>query len=126
MYVGSTQLLSRETDDMRIFVSILTILLCSCAGTADMAARAPDRVYHSTKSRDVVAECLLDRVSESGLEPERTIGEGVTTIAFTSADALIRPKPAIYMFTIRDERTGSVIEMRRLGKAQLTIAETCF
>jgi hypothetical protein len=91
-----------------------------------MGARAPERIYHSSKTRDAVAECLLNRVSESGLAPERAVGEDVTTIAFTSADALIRPKPAVYMFTIKDAGTGSTIEMRRLGKAQLATAETCF
>jgi hypothetical protein len=111
---------------MRLFLVAGTVLLGGRAGTAEMSARAPDRIYHSANSRSAVAECLLNRVSESGLAPERTVGDGVTTVAFTSADALVRPKPAVYVFTIRDTATGSVIEMRRLGKAQLATAETCF
>lgn len=111
---------------MKAPLFLAAMMLAGCVSSVQMVQQAPFSVVHSDKSRSAVADCLLDRVSSDGLRPERTEDAGVTTIGFTSADALIRPRPAIYLFTVRDADTGSTIEVRRLGKAPLATAETCF
>lgn len=107
-------------------VPALALALCGCASTAELNRSAPDRIYRSADAPEAVAECLLDRVSSPDLRPERSAAGETITIAFTSADAIIRPRPAIYLFKIRSADSGSVVETRRLGKAKLATAETCF
>lgn len=105
---------------------VLALALSGCASTSEMALMPPAHVYHSERSAAVVADCILDRVTAPELRPRRSEQDGAIVVSFTSADALIRPPPAVYAFTIRSSGSGSVTEARRLGKASLVAAETCF
>lgn len=108
-------------------VSLLpTLLLAGCASASQMAQKPPARVYHSPKARSVIVECLLNRVTSADLHAVRTEAEGATTIAFTSAGAMIKPQPTVLLFTVRDEGSGSSTEAWRLGNVSLAAAETCF
>jgi hypothetical protein len=89
-----------------------------------MAETAPFETVHSQKPRAAVADCLLDRVSSDELIPNRQVGASETTVAFNGRG--LARKPAIYLFVIRDEASGSTVEVRRYAKATLTAAETCF
>jgi hypothetical protein len=108
-------------------VSILSLVLAGCASTAELPNYPPKATYHSEKSRDAVADCLLNRLTDPNLRPEVHKEAGLTTIGFTGLGGLTRP--GIYLFTIRDERGGSVIEarmMKGMTKTGLPTAETCF
>jgi hypothetical protein len=106
--------------------ALLAFVLSGCATAAEMAAHPPDRSYRSERSREAVAECLLDRMSDAELLPVRQDVGNVTTLAFESGGGLARPRPVVYLFTIRGEANGSVTEARLLGRPSLIIAETCF
>jgi hypothetical protein len=109
---------------MRAPFLIFLAALAGCATTADMAAKPASAVYHSHNARAAVADCLLNRVSDTDMWPERKVGPDVTTIGFTARDSATHT--GIYLFTIRDEGTGSVTEARRFAHAPLSYAETCF
>lgn len=102
----------------------LALLLCSCASTAELAAKRPFSVVHSAKNRDTIAECLLNRVTTDDLLPKKEVGAGFTTVSFDGRGLAARP--SIYQFLIRDEGSGSVVEVRRFAHASLAAAETCF
>lgn len=89
-----------------------------------MAAEPPGRVYQSAKSRDVIADCLLDRVASPDLAPQRDDVGHVTNLGFTGPG--MARKPAMYRFTIEDAGSGSMIEVRRYPGMSLAAVETCF
>lgn len=92
--------------------------------TEHLAAKEPFEVVHSAKSRETVADCLLNRVTSEELLPGRQVEGATTTLNFNGRG--IARKPAIYRFVIRDDGGGSVIEVRRYAKSTLAAAETCF
>jgi hypothetical protein len=108
----------------------LPLILGGCAAineTAHLDAQAPVGVYHSAKARSEVADCLLNRLSGSGMRPEQQISSGETMLRFTSTDQWT--SPGLYLFTINDEGSGSVVEARMphgFVKRGLPTAETCF
>lgn len=110
---------------MKAALFTLLLGLSACASTAEMASEAPAKVYHSRQGRDAVAECLLNRVSSDELTPKKQVDGAETTVGFTGRGGLAA-KPGIYLFTIRDEGSGSVTEARRFAHASLANAETCF
>jgi hypothetical protein len=106
---------------------LAALLLSACASTADMAQLPPDRTYQSAKSRADVSECLLNRLSDPGVHPERTITPSETTVAFSSAGGITHP--AIYVFKVSDAANGSLVQVRTmhgLARMDLSTAETCF
>jgi hypothetical protein len=107
-------------------VILALLALSGCVTTAEMATKPQFRVYNSGKPRGGVADCLLNRVTSPDLHPQRSDGPNATTVSFTSAGALLKPPPTVYLFTIRDAAHGSATEVRRLGHSDLTAAETCF
>lgn len=109
---------------MKGLVPALLLTLAGCATTADMAAQPASAVYHSKNARAAVADCLLNRVQDPYMWPERQVASDVTTIGFRARDSATHT--GLYLFTIRDEGAGSSIEVRRFAKMTLTIAETCF
>jgi hypothetical protein len=74
-----------------------------------------------------VANCLLDRLGGSGVLPQRADSVGATTLRFASIDQWTNP--GLYLFTIRDDRGGSIIEARMprgFATRGLPTAKTCF
>jgi hypothetical protein len=110
----------------RFFILCLP-LVAGCASTAHLDQAAPLAVFHSASARPAVANCLLDRLGGSGMMPQRTESVGTTTLRFTSIDQWT--SPGLYLFTIRDDRAGSIVEARMpkgFAKRGLPTAETCF
>jgi hypothetical protein len=86
-----------------------------------MQSRTPVAVEASTKSRDQVVDCLMNRLSSDWrFDVQRDATQ--TTLAFKT----VAGNPA-WLFTIRDSETGSVVEMRRMHGmvAGLNNAKTC-
>lgn len=103
----------------------LALLLAGCTTTtAHLAAKEPFEVVHSHQARTVVADCLLNRITSDDLMPTREIGTGITILTFNGRG--LARQPAIYNFVIRDEPTGSLIEVRRYAGSSVAVAETCF
>jgi hypothetical protein len=101
------------------------LLLSACTTTIEgMANQPPASVYHSAKAREAIIDCLLNRVGSDELRPQRTEAEHATTLGFTGPG--IARKPAMYLFTIRDEEKGAAVEVRRQAGMSLANAETCF
>jgi hypothetical protein len=97
----------------------------SCTTTTErLAAKEPFEVVHSKKARDIVADCLLNRVTSDEIVPSREVGPNATTLEFNGRG--LARKPGIYNFVIRDEGSGSAIEVRRFASSSLAAAETCF
>lgn len=110
---------------MKRSLAALALATSACATTTThLAAREPFEVVHSQKPRDAVAECLLNRVTSDELLPKRAVEGGTTTVSFNSHGMVMQP--AIYQFVIRDEGSGSLIEVRRFAHSPLVAAETCF
>jgi hypothetical protein len=112
---------------MKRLLPLCLPLLAACASTAHLDQAAPLATFHSASARTVVAKCLLDRLSGSGVTPQRTDSVGATTVRFTSTDQWTNP--GLYLFTIRDDSGGSVVEARMpraFAKRGLPTAETCF
>ena len=107
-------------------VIVLALLLSGCSTTtARMAASPPFKVVHSRQDRAKIADCLLNRVTSEDVIATRTEAQSSTTLAFNGSMGMVR-KPALYHFVIRDEPTGSEIEVRRYAGSNLSAAETCF
>jgi hypothetical protein len=103
-------------------LSIAALTLASCATPAQFMRREPAAIYHSAKSRDAVAECLMNRLSN-------------IEIAFQRQDYGTETRVGMYgslgpglVYSIRDEGSGSVTEMRRATPMTLgqKTARTCF
>jgi hypothetical protein len=110
---------------MRQTIAAIVLALSACSTTTEkLAAKAPFEVAHSQKSRETVADCLLNRVTSEDVLPSRHEENAVTTLSFNGRG--MARKPAIYHFVIRDEGTGSAIEVRRYADSSLAAAETCF
>lgn len=110
---------------MRIVV--LALLMAGCTETANLDRSAPIGTFQSTKLRSAIAECLLNRLSGNAMRPEQNVGAHETTLRFTSTDQWTNP--GLYLFTIRDAPSGSVVEARMphgFVKRGLPSAETCF
>ena len=111
---------------MKPAAAVAALALFGCATSEEMAEKPPLMTFPSAKPRDAIAECLLNRVTAPEYRPSKTADGGVTVVSFASADALVKPAPTVYLFTIRDSGAGSSTEVRRLGHASLAAAETCF
>lgn len=110
---------------MKFPLVALVLAVSACTTTTEhLAASAPFKTVHSQKSRDAVTDCLLNRVMSDDLLMKRDVGPSETTVAFNSR-GMVR-QPAIYLFVIRDEGTGSATEVRRYARASLAAADTCF
>jgi len=112
---------------MRLALFFVLPLLVGCASVSDLNDAAPVAVYHSPHGRSAVADCLLDRLGSSGVRPERQDSVNTSVLRFTSMDQWT--SPGLYLFTIEDEGTGSLIEARMphgFVKRGLPIAQTCF
>ena len=97
----------------------------SACSTTDLAQTTPDKIYRSARSREVVAECLLDRMTTGDNRMNKETVDGITTVSMTSGIARV----AVFLFTIRDDGNGgSITELRRFNKIALGQhnAETCF
>lgn len=109
---------------MRPLIPIV-LLLSACTTTIErMANDPPARVYHSANTRNAIAECLLNRVGSDELTPRKTETEHTTTLGFTGPGLAM--KPAMFLFMIRDDGAGSVVEVRRQAGMNVANAETCF
>lgn len=110
---------------MKKTATALALVASACTTTtAHLAAKAPFEVVHSQKPREVVADCLLNRVTSDEIIPDRQVGPTETQLAFNGRG--LARQPAIYQFVIRDEGSGSVIDVRRYAHSNLAAAETCF
>jgi hypothetical protein len=109
----------------RLLALAAFLVLPACAARLENAA--PVAIQQSVKSRDAVADCLLNRLSGSARRPERHDSPGKTTLRFTSLDQWT--SPGLYLFTISDAGTGSLVEARMprgFVARGLPTAETCF
>lgn len=88
-------------------LSTAALALGSCATTDQFMRREPAAAYHSAKSRDAVAECLLNRLSSIEYVFQRRDLGAETRVSLTGS---LGP---VLVFSIRDEGSGSVTEMRR-------------
>lgn len=107
---------------MKHIAILLVVALTGCSTTA-MMTKSPDASYPSQRSREVVSGCLLDRLLGE-LRPGRIErGADASVVKFTS----LAGNPTL-IFTVRDQGSGSVTEMRRLTRmsAGRRAAETCF
>lgn len=108
---------------MKRAAPFLAIALAGCS-INDLAASSVASTYPSAKRKDEVAECLMDRLASIGRLERRTVGDTVQ-VTVTSGAARV----GIYAFTIRDQGTGSLTELRKLkalSSPGLHNAETCF
>jgi len=107
----------------RVVVAVAAAHLVGCA-TMHEAQSSPERVYHSHKSRDAVANCLIDRLADSNLRVHRNDEYGRTWIKVSGSLIAI----TYFAFVLRDEGSGTSIAMRRANRmaAGLGNAETCF
>jgi hypothetical protein len=98
------------------------LTLASCATTDQFMRREPAAVYHSAKSRDAVAECLMNRLSSLEIAFHREEFGPETRVSMTGSLG-----PGL-VYSIRDEGSGSVTEMRRATAATLwqKTALSCF
>lgn len=106
-------------------IAVIAFALTGCTTTSDkLAVKQPFQVVHSQQPRSAVVDCLMNRLTSDDLLPTRQVGATATTVAFNGHGWAANP--AIYNFVIRDAPTGSVIEVRRYAKSNLSVAETCF
>lgn len=114
---------------MRLIAILPVLFFVSCATPAEMASRPADRLYQSEKSRELIVECLLNRMSAHDIIPQLQVSETSTLVTFVAHGGLARPRPILYQFTVTDRGAGSHIEartIRALGKINLSAAELCF
>src|SRR5687767_13579053 len=102
--------LSQIERPIRLIAVLPALIFASCATPAEMAARPADRLYQSAKARDVIVECLLNRMSAHDIIPQRQVGEASTLVTFVAHGGLTRPRPILYQFTVTDRGSGSHIE----------------
>ena len=102
-------------------ITLLAALLAGCT-TAEMQVKAPVASYNSSRSRDIVTECLLNRLNNDNRTGKVVRSPTENVIIFGG------PLGAVLGFTVRDRGTGSYIEMRRLSSVTpgRTNAESCF
>lgn len=107
-------------------VSLLLMAVCGCSTTAT-ALKSPIAVQASERSRTEVADCLLNRLASDDMKAQVDRGTSETVITFRHALDFLGGQP-LWVFTVKDNGTGSVTEMRRsastVGGRQN--AETCF
>jgi hypothetical protein len=98
------------------------ISLSGCA-TNGIADHAPLATYSSSKPRQAITDCLVDRIADSFFKPHIQQGQGSTHLVFTGT--MSNP---VLDFVIRDDGTGSTTEFRRYTKitSGKSVAETCF
>lgn len=110
---------------MKSLVIAIALAISGCTTTTShLAASPPLKTVHSAKSREAVTDCLLNRVASDDVLPSRQVGPSETTLAFNGR-GMVR-QPALYLFVIHDEGTGSAIDVRRYANSSLAAAETCF
>jgi hypothetical protein len=106
-------------------IAALALLLAGCTTTTDhLTSSPPFKVVHSQQARAAVADCLLNRLSSQEVVPTRESDGSSTTLSFNGLG--LARRPAIYVFVIRDEQSGSLIDVHRFAGATLAAAETCF
>lgn len=100
---------------------VISLGLVNCT-TSQMQAKEPVASYTSARSREMVTECLLDRLSTDNRTGKVMREQTENVITFGG------PLGAVLGFTIRDSGTGSYIEMRRLSSVTpgRTNAQSCF
>lgn len=106
----------------RLALVIGVVALSGCATTSSIQNKAPSETYVSQRSREVVSDCLLNRfiTDTLGGKIDRGTDANVVTIYNPMGGAMLS-------FTIRDNGSGSVTEMRRstkLGNGRNT-TKTC-
>lgn len=104
-----------------IAVMLSPMALAACATSASMETKTPVATYTSAKAREVVTECLLDRLTTDNRTGtvQRHADHNVITFGGMLG--------VVLSFTVRDADDGSTVEMRRLSGVTpgRTAAETC-
>ncbi|MBO9379822.1 hypothetical protein GG804_23920 [Sphingomonas histidinilytica] len=108
----------------RLLVAVGAIAtLAGCASRSDILSRDAARVYTSDRGREVITDCLQNRLTSEVITSrvERRADENIVSFGSTMGGAIL-------VFIVRDQGAGSVIEMRRrfsITPGRLN-AETCF
>lgn len=105
----------------RAIVLPLFVAVAGCT-TTNLQSGKPLGVYASAQSREVVSDCLLNRLASKDLRGKITRGPTETIVTFDTGLA------TVWVFNIRDDGSGSITEAHRLSSltAGRTNAETCF
>jgi hypothetical protein len=105
----------------RLHLILGGLALTSCT-TTQMDSKPPIATYNSARTRDAVTECLLNRLNTDNRIGKVVKGPAENVITFGG------PLGAVLGFTVRDNGSGSYIEMRRLSSITpgKTNAESCF
>ncbi|RYD71339.1 MAG: hypothetical protein EOP84_25060 [Verrucomicrobiaceae bacterium] len=96
--------------------------LLACLASPSLAAKEAAVVFASSRNKDVVSDCLMNRLisDHRNGKIERNGTENIVTFYNFLGTFLV--------FNIRDDGTGSIGEMQRLMRSTpgRTIALTCF
>jgi hypothetical protein len=99
------------------------VLLCLAGCTVNsVQSKSPAATYASERSRDVVSECLMNRLNH--VAPRARIDRGeVENVIFFYTDVGI----PVLVATIRNDGNGSFTELRRSNSLfPIGNAQTCF
>lgn len=104
-------------------MTVVVFLLLGACSSHQMQGRSALANYPSVRGREVVTECLLNRLTTDNRAGQVERGDRENRITFGGMLG------AVLSFTVRDAPNGgSVTEMRRLSSVTpgRTAAETCF